>query len=632
MDELLKKYQQRMSELGEKGLKSIGEANVRKDFIDPFFKVLDWQWDDSREYDSESYVRGKGHVDIALKINQAPVIFIEAKKFGGVPARFERGVQTTLSGQKIYADWTEEERQVLNYAGMSLNVKWAILTNFEKFRLFNAKTGEIVLNIEGPNEYLERIDDFLLLCKDQVVIGNINKLEGRIERPDVDLNFLLSLNDWRLKLARNIHKVLPQKDLNEIKKHVQRILDRFVIIRYAEDAWILKDPDQLQAAFEYWSKTRIYTSLTDIIKQLFVGFNQIHDSGIFEEDKELDSILAKIDNEVLGEIIQALYSQNFRKFTSDILGNTYESYLGHELFLKDGEIEIKQNPTIRKAGGIYFTQPPVVDYIIKNTLGEKTDKILEKARSLLDDNKIQESNLEFDKIKKIRVLDPACGSGSFLIKSYKQLRITYEKYNDNIDEENRKLTEKIVQLRKTGENKEAWSVEFIRPQRNEDFEKQIIYNNIYGVDIDASAAEIAAVNVLLQGLKKGEKLPLILEENIKTGNSIIGSNDDELKIFFDDKVSEMKPFRWEENFKKIYDEGKFDIVIGNPPYYTISTQPDIVKNYFENSSEWSTVYRGQNDVLFYFIMRGLQLLKEGGLLGFIDYVIIFLKMRKLKSF
>jgi hypothetical protein len=121
----------------------------------------------------------------------------------------------------------------------------------------------------------------------------------------------------------------------------------------------------------------------------------------------------------------------------------------------------------------------------------------------------------------------------------------------------------------------------------------------------------------LQGLKKGEKLPLILEENIKTGNSIIGSNDDELKIFFDDKVSEMKPFRWEENFKKIYDEGKFDIVIGNPPYYTISTQPDIVKNYFENSSEWSTVYRGQNDVLFYFIMRGLQLLKEGGLLGFI---------------
>jgi len=189
IDELLKKYQQRKSEAGEKGLKEIGEANVRKDFIDQFFKILDWQTDDSREYDSESFVRGKGHVDIALKINQNPIIFIEAKKFGGVPSRFDRGVQTTLTGQKIYADWTEEERQVLNYAGMSLNVKWAILTNFEKFRLFNAKTGEIVLNIEGPNEYLERIDDFILLSKAQVMIGNINKLESRLERPDIDISF-----------------------------------------------------------------------------------------------------------------------------------------------------------------------------------------------------------------------------------------------------------------------------------------------------------------------------------------------------------------------------------------------------------------------------------------------------------
>jgi len=614
---LIKKYQQRKSELGEKGLKEIGEANVRKDFIDPFFKILDWKIDDSREYDSEKFVRGKGHVDIALKSNQVPLIFIEAKKFGGVPSRLDRGIQLTLTGHKIYADWTEEERQVLNYAGMSLNVKWAILTNFEKFRLFNAKTGEIVLNVEVPNEYLERIDDFILLSKDQVIIGNINKLESRLERPDIDLNFLFSLNDWRLKLARNIHKTFPQLNLSEIKKYVQRILDRFVIIRYAEDAWILKEPDQLQAAYEYWSKTRMYTSLTDIIKQLFIGFNQIHDSGIFEEDKELDNILAKIENEVLGEIIQALYSQNFRKFTSDILGNTYESYLGHELFLKDGEIEIKQNPILRKAGGIYYTQPPVVDYIIKNTLGEKTENILQKAISLLNDDKIQESYLEFDKIKKLRILDPACGSGSFLIKSYRQLKNTYGKYNEKIDEENRKLTEKITQLRKTGENKEAWSVEFIRPQKNEDFEKQIIYNNIFGVDLDSSAAEIAAVNILLQGLKKGEKLPLILKENIKIGNSIIGANDDELKKFFGDYLSEMKPFKWEENFKTIYNEGLFDIIIGNPPYYTISTQPDIVKKYFEESSEWSTVYRGQNDILFYFIMRGLQLLKDGGLLGFI---------------
>lgn len=175
--ELIQKYSIRRFELGEKGLKEIGEANIRKDFVDKLFSVLGWKTDDSREYDSENYVRGVGHADVAIKVDAKPIIFVEAKKFGGVPSRLERGVQLTLAGQKIYADWTSEERQVLNYAGMRIDAKWAILTNFEKFRLFNSKTGETVLNIETPNGYLERIDDLMLLTREQVIEGNINKLE-----------------------------------------------------------------------------------------------------------------------------------------------------------------------------------------------------------------------------------------------------------------------------------------------------------------------------------------------------------------------------------------------------------------------------------------------------------------------
>ena len=616
IEALIKKFQQRKSELGEKGLRELGEANVRKDFIDPLFRVLGWKTDDSREYDAESYVRGVGHADVALKIGSKPVIFVEAKKFGGVPSRLERGVQLTLAGQKIYADWTAEERQVLNYAGMSVDVKWAILTNFEKFRLFNAKTGDTILNIEATYEYLERINDLMLLTRDQVETGNINKLESRVERPDVDLNFLNSLNDWRLKLARNIHKNFPQLSLEDLQTYVQRILDRFVVIRYAEDKWVLKDPDQLHAAYEYWSKTRAYTSLTDVIRQLFVGFNQIHDSKIFEEDKELDNILTRIDNEVLVDIIQALYSQNFRKFTSDILGNTYESYLGHQLYPKNGDLEIRLRPSLRKAGGIYYTQPPVVDYIVANTLGRKTESLLYEAVRLLEADKIEESRRKFSEITKIRVLDPACGSGSFLIRAFHNLRQTYEAYNEKIEEENQRITKRTVMLRKMGKNKEAWELEAIRPQRIESFEKNILHENIFGVDLDSSAAEIASVNLMLQGLKSGEKLPLILQENIKVGNSIIDSDEAELQKFFGNQFLEMRPFAWKEEFMDILGEG-FDIVLGNPPYFTIATQPKIVKRYYQKSSEWSAVYRGQNDVLFYFIMRGLQLLNEGGLLGFI---------------
>ena len=120
---------------------------------------------------------------------------------------------------------------------------------------------------------------------------------------------------------------------------------------------------------------------------------------------------------------------------------------------------------------------------------------------------------------------------------------------------------------------------------------------------------------MLQGLKKGEKLPLILQENIKVGNSIIGSEDEEIRKFFGDQFSNIQPFKWEKGFKAV--EGKFDVVIGNPPYFTISTQPEELKKYLREGSEWSEVYRGQNDILFYFIMRGLSLLKEGGVLGFI---------------
>jgi len=616
LEALIEKFQQLEFEVGEKGLKELGEANVRKDFIDPLFRALGWKTDDSREYDAESYVRGVGHADVALKIGLKPVIFVEAKKFGGVPSRLERGVQLTLAGQKIYADWTAEERQVLNYAGMSVDVKWAILTNFEKFRLFNAKTGDIVLNIESTHEYLERIDDLMLLTRDQIEIGNIDKLERRVERPDVDLNFLNSLNDWRLKLARNIHKNLPHLSLKELKANVQRILDRFVVIRYAEDKWVLKDPDQLHAAFEYWSKTRTYTSLTEVIRQLFLGFNQIHDSKIFEEDKELDTILGRIDNEVLASIIQALYGQNFRKFTSDILGNTYESYLGHQLYSKNGKLEIKLTPGLRKAGGIYYTEPPVVDYIVANTLGRRTESRFQGAVRLLETNNIEDSHLKFSEIAQIRVLDPACGSGSFLIRAFNHLKQIYEAYNGEIEEENQRLTNRILQLRKTGKNMEAWKLEAIRPQRIEDFEIKILRDNIFGVDLDSSAAEIASVNLMLQGLKRGEKLPLILEENIKVGNSIIDSDEAELQKFFGKQYPEMSPFAWKKEFKNILGEG-FDVVLGNPPYFTIATQSTILKRYLQKSSEWSDVYRGQNDILFYFIMRGLQLLKDGGLLGFI---------------
>lgn len=612
-ERLIKKYSQWKTEKGEKGLRELSEANVRKDFVDPLFEALGWNVRDSREYDAEKYVRGIGFADVVIKLNGKAIMFVEAKRFGGVPSKSDRGVQTTLQGFKIFADWTEEERQVLNYAGMTVGAKWAILTNFEKFRLFNARTGDTVLNIERPDEYIERIDDLLLLAKRNVVNRNIDKLETRVERPDVDLAFLNMLNDWRLKLARNIKRNFSDLGLDDIKKYVQRILDRLIIIRYAEDRWVLEDPDQLKAAYEFWLKTRAYTELTEILKGLFVGFDQIHNSKIFEKDERLDQILNGIDCDVLAEIIKQLYNQSFRKFTSDILGNTYESYLGHELYSREnGELGLRQNPQLRKAGGIYYTPDYVVEFIVRNTLGVKLKEIWEQADVLFNERKYGEAAKKFEEISEIELVDPACGSGSFLIRAFDLIKEYYERYNRKVDELNDMLTREVTALRREGKNKEAWILEGKRPYKFENYERKILKENIYGVDLDPQATEIASVNLMLQALKKGEKLPLILEETNKIGDSLISETKDELAELFEgpDKI---RPFNWKDEFPEVFKKGGFDVLIMNPPWGAQIIGEE--KRYFRNKYADATV--GVIDTYKLFVKRSLYLLKEGGLSGFI---------------
>ncbi|MFQ6072162.1 MAG: hypothetical protein ACE5KT_05600 [Methanosarcinales archaeon] len=108
--------------LKKEDIKAYSEVNVRKDFIDPLFEILEWNVRDSREYDSESYIRGVGFADTALKLQQKPKIFVEAKKFGIIKPM---GFQTTLKGDKIPIDWSDEERQVLHYA--VAKIRWNLL-------------------------------------------------------------------------------------------------------------------------------------------------------------------------------------------------------------------------------------------------------------------------------------------------------------------------------------------------------------------------------------------------------------------------------------------------------------------------------------------------------------------------
>jgi type I restriction-modification system DNA methylase subunit len=628
IEKLVKSYSDLRKFKNDKEIAAISEANVRADYIDRLFGILGWNTSNPDEYDREHFIRGAGFADVALILNKKPVIFIEAKRFGGI-----------AHSKDIKGDWTFEERQSILYA-VSKNCKWAILTNFEKFRVFNALTGLTILNFESVFDYKDRFNDLLYLTKDYVESGRIEKLGAREEKQDIDLEFLDLLNKWRIELANDIYrnnflnegkppdlsKLFPNYekyekdpkmakffesrreilrkrldfsvlkdekgnfDIERLKSAVQRILDRLIIIRWAEDRLLLDDPNILEGKLKLWKTAARYNPLYEALfadGALFDKFNDIHNGELFKRGLFYDRVT--VSDGVLARIIEEMTLHSFRKFDFDILGNTYETYLGNTLYLKeDNTFELRPSQETRKQSGIYYTPPYVVDYIVKNTLG-----------ALLKDKKPEE-------VAHIKVLDPACGSGSFLIKAYDCFANYYE-------ERNREIEARIAEMMKTGKITENFE------GKHSGYEASILLNNIHGVDLDSQAAEIAAVNLMLKVLKAEEMLPPILGETIKVGNSLISGREEELKKYFGEEWRAKKPFNWEEEFADVFDkslpdeERGFDVVIGNPPY----VRQEVItgqKNYFENTF---TIFDSAADLYAYFIEQSIKKLKNQGLFSFI---------------
>jgi type II restriction/modification system DNA methylase subunit YeeA len=194
--------------------------------------------------------------------------------------------------------------------------------------------------------------------------------------------------------------------------------------------------------------------------------------------------------------------------TADILGATYESYLGYKFALKNGRVEAEIDQRVRKQSGIYYTPAYIVHYIVDNTLGIKLKELEEKF------------GLEAgEEAKDLKILDPACGSGSFLIYAFDLLADFYERINTNITQEQLRLSTETANP-DIFENREKFKH---LPKKIVDYPKRILEDHLYGVDLDPAAAEIATINLVIKAFEKmrEKKLPLILNQNIKVGNSLI---------------------------------------------------------------------------------------------------------------
>jgi Alw26I/Eco31I/Esp3I family type II restriction m6 adenine DNA methyltransferase len=297
-----------------------------------------------------------------------------------------------------------------------------------------------------------------------------------------------------------------------------------------------------------------------------------------------------VESVTLERIIDGLYERptrlagyDFAAIDADVLGAVYEQYLGYVaqvaqeqakreaaqarfLGFEEPVFELEAKRLKRKQQGIYYTPKFVVDYIVRETVG----RFLEER--------------SHNEIVNAKILDPACGSGSFLIRAYEEL-LNYHAY----------------QKGKSAAELDQWE------------RLPILTGNIFGVDLDRQAVEIARLNLLLRSLSRQETLPS-LADNIRQGNSLISGTEQELRSYFGDNWQDKKPFNWQTEFKDIMANGGFDVVIGNPPYVTeqlIESERRHFKEKFKDSA------LGKLNTYRLFMHRGIQLLKENGFLSFI---------------
>lgn len=581
------------------------ETPVRDDFIDPLFAALGWDMGNtarlpeaSREVVEEARIRSGallGAPDYCFRIGGERAFFVEAKK----PSE-------NIGGD---ARWAHQLRR---YA-WNANVALSVLTDFEELAIYDCRTEPRGTDLVATDRVkLYRFTDFVshwdeiyaLLSKSAVMAGSL-RLYAKSPAPRggarVDETFLKQIEEWRVRLAEDIDRNNPGLSDRDLRYCVQVIIDRIVFLRMCEDRQI-EPPDTLHAL-------RTGSHLYSELLKLFRAADQRFNSGLFHfraepgrHDPDTLTPALHVSDAVLKGLIADLYRRayDFSVIPVETLGQVYEQFLGYQLRREAGRVILELRPELQKIGGVYYTPEHIVKWIVEQTVGVKL------------------AGKTPQQVSSFRVLDPACGSGSFLLGAYKYLLEWHRAWYIADGPEKHAKGRRPALRAKAGR---GWLLTIAE-------RKRILTTCVFGVDVDPQAVEVAKLSLLLAVLEGetgetvNQQLSLFheralpdLDSNIRWGNSLVGPDfyqQQDPALFDMERRLTLAVFDWSELGER------FDVVLGNPPYidsewmtkHHPETRAYCVKRYAKAAS-------GNWDIFCPFIERAALQTKPNGLVSMI---------------
>ncbi len=555
---------------------SYSESQARIDFIDKFWIALGWDVNHEREKNPyEQEVKVERGVAVSNRLKKADYAFFAAPNF--------RDVKFYVEAKKPSRnlDNADDYFQTIRY-GWSSKTPLAVLTDFEQFRVIdcrykpNINTAQNFALEDVRFSYTDYADEekfrriYHLFSRESVINGSLEdyaknlpkrgkgakqgKLFTTAIQKSVDDSFLDDLDAYRAELARAFKNKNPELDGEDLTEAVTRTLDRLVFIRFLEDKLI--EPDTMIDKFNSWADFVRTSSRLNSFYNGIVFKSHFIDSKDFSADE-------KVFTDICGELSPKDSPYNFNYVPVHILGSIYERFLGKVIVATDKRAAVQEKPEVRKAGGVYYTPEYIVRYIVENTIGK------------LIENKTPEE------IKEMRFADIACGSGSFLLGVYDYL-LRYE--TDYYNSPGKKGEARAVGCIENADGSFILSI----AQRRE-----ILRNNIYGVDVDAQATEVAQLSLALKLLedattatarafqpKLGEKILPDMTKNIVCGNSLVDHDILDGQLFERNEERKLNPMSYEDKFPEVMRRGGFDAIVGNPPYVRPHNLDTVSKEYF----------------------------------------------------